>query len=456
MAFKAAIFDCDGTLVDSMPMWHDETVGLLQRHGVTDPEAVFVESEHLPLNEMCAYFHERYIPGASSQELVDELKARVRRSYAHDVRMLPGCRAFLDSLREAGIPMVVASSTTRPELEVALDAQGIRGYFRDVISTGGKIRSKKYPDVWYAALDVLGSRPEDTWVFEDAPFGTTSARKAGLHTVCLFSPHGDRDLDECAAACDILVHGYPELSVARLDDYAAPAAPGAGDAAQPAGDTLRALVVAGSPQVSSPELVARLASHADYVIAADGGADALMRAGARPDVFCGDADSATSDAVAWARSVVGRDIAFPVEKYATDLALAIDCARHEAARRGARLQLTVTSASGGRPDHALAVIGQLAAAADASPLLAEDGFSCRVLSPKGLATWRLGGEDVGRRFSAIAVAEGTVASERGLKWELDHRALPLLGDEGVSNVVAAPGASVTCHAGRLACFLLKR
>lgn len=454
MAFKAAIFDCDGTLVDSMPMWHDETVNLLREHGVSNVEAVFVESEHLPLDEMCEYFHERYIPGSSTQELLNEIKSRVRDAYAHKVRMLPGCRAFLESLRKAGIPMVVASSTTRPELEVALSAQGIRDYFADVISTGGKVRSKKYPDVWLAALDVLGSRPEDTWVFEDAPFGITSARKAGLHTVCLFSPHGDRDLEECAAASDILVHGYTELSVALLDDYAAPAAtvPQASDD----GHTLRALVVAGSPQASSPRLVSDLASRADYVIAADGGADVLMRAGVRPDVFCGDADSASGDAVAWARSVAGRDIAFPVEKYATDLALAIDCARHEAARRNARLELTVTSASGGRPDHALAVIGQLAAVSEASPLLAEDGFACRVLSPEGLATWKLSEGDVGSTFSAIAVAEGTVASERGFKWELDHRALPLLGDEGVSNVVVAPDSAVTCHAGRLACFLIAR
>ena len=107
MPFSAAIFDCDGTLVDSMPMWHRETVDLLKRHGVADPEAVFFESEPLPLHEMCAYLHEHYIPDATGDELASELLSGVRRGYAHDVRMLPGCRAFLDELRAAGIPMVI-------------------------------------------------------------------------------------------------------------------------------------------------------------------------------------------------------------------------------------------------------------------------------------------------------------------------------------------------------------
>ena len=157
MPFSAAIFDCDGTLVDSMPMWHRETVNLLKRHGVADPEAVFFESEPLPLHEMCAYLHERYIPDATGKELATELLSGVRRGYAHDVRMLPGCRAFLDELRAAGIPMVIVSATSRPELQVALEAQGIAGYFEDVISCGGRLRSKEYPDC--SARTATATRP---------------------------------------------------------------------------------------------------------------------------------------------------------------------------------------------------------------------------------------------------------------------------------------------------------
>ena len=130
--------------------------------------------------------------------------------------------------------------------------------------------------------------------------------------------------------CDVFVHGFAELSVPLLRDYERP---------RPAhGAPLAALVVAGSPEPSSPELVARLADEADYVVVADGGADVCRAAGVAPDVLCGDGDSASPEASAWARAAARSCVGFPTEKYATDLALALDCARHEAgpARSSAR------------------------------------------------------------------------------------------------------------------------
>lgn len=458
MPIKAAIFDCDGTLVDSMPLWHDVTVELLRRHHVADAEEAFVRTESLPMVEMCHAFHDEWGVEAEGEELVRELVDMVREGYRSRVSLLPGCRAFLDELASAGVRMVVASSTAPEELSVALSAQGVDGYFERVFSTGGPIRSKDYPDIWELVLDYLGTDPADTWVFEDAPFGMRTARSVGANTVCLFSPHGDRDLAACERYADILVHSYHELSLALLDDYARP--PQASPSAHPRLAPLRVLVVGASPERPSSTLLRSLAASTDYVIAADAGADALRSCGIAPDVFCGDADSATGESAAWARSVARADIEFPSEKYATDLALAISCACHEAARRNARLELTLTGVTGGRPDHALAVVGQLARNADASPRIVEDGFECRLLSPSGTACWELGGAHVpaagveGTLFSAIPVAEGTMLSERGFKWELDHRELPLLGDEGISNVVTSATASVECHAGAVAAFLL--
>lgn len=216
-------------------------------------------------------------------------------------------------------------------------------------------------------------------------------------------------------------------------------------------------MVDGSPEPSSVELVRRLARDADYVIAADRGAEVLLEAGVEPDVFCGDADSASSEVAAWAHGSARTDIRFPSEKYATDLALAIDCARHEAARQGCRPELIVTCASGGRADHQLAVMGLLAKSADASPRIVEDAFECRLLAPTGEATWRVGAEGaVGMTLSAIPLAEGTVVSERGMRWNLDHKRLQLLDDLGISNVVMGEDAEVTCHEGVLATFLIRR
>lgn len=444
-----AIFDCDGTLVDSMPMWNSLVEDTFDAHGIPKTPELLAEAEAHNFDDMCFWFHDRFGIGESGEALLAEIRAGVREHYVSDIPLFDGCRRFLDELKDAGVRMLILSATTEPEVRVALAAHGIDGYFERVIQTSETGSDKEHVEAYQYALDALGTPKDETWVFEDAPFAVRTSHDFGLKTVCLINDHDGRDPDFCAANSDILAHGYGELSLAILRDYAR--AEGSTEG------TLRALVVDGSPEPSGAELLRSLARDADFVIAADRGAVACRAAGVSVDLLCGDADSIDDASLAWAQGHVATELRYPSEKYATDLALAIDCARHEAARRGRELALTLTCASGGRPDHALAVLGRLAQARDAHPRLVEDGFECRVLSPEGTQSWRLGDEGVamGTTFSAIPLSEGTVVSERGMHWNLDRRLLAAFSDEGVSNVVESPDACVTCHEGILAAFMLR-
>ena len=445
MDVSGAIFDCDGTLVDSMGMWGSAFGWLCERHGATGVTQEQVES--LSLRDGCALLHDEYGVSAEADELYEEICARVREAYASEVPLMPGVRRLLDELAAAGVPMVVASSTPVRELRCALSAHGLDGYFQDVVSTedvGG--RDKEFPDVYLEAARRLGTPVEGTWVFEDAPFGVRTSRRAGFPVVGILNEHDGRREEDIRPWADVFVHSLEEVSLPLLRDYERPAAE--------KGAPLRALVIAGSPEPSAPSLVASLARGADYVICADGGADVCRAAGVVPDIFCGDADSASPAAAAWARSEARESVSLPVEKYATDLELAIECARHEASRREAPLSLTLTCASGGRPDHALAVVGLLALSRASSARLVEDGYEMRIVSASGERAWKLGERALGRTFSAVAVAPDTVVSERGMQWELTDKPMELLGDLGISNVVTSAGAEVSCASGAVAAFLL--
>lgn len=245
---------------------------------------------------------------------------------------------------------------------------------------------------------------------------------------------------------------------------------------------MRALLVAGSPEPSSPELVARLAKEAGLVVAVDRGADACRAAGVVPGAFCGDADTVSPDTLAWIRGLQGADAPelsvvpaddvretpevgqmgesfgirlFPPAKYDTDLSLAFSCARELARELGEPLEVTLTCASAGRMDHALAVFGVLTSNADLAPVLVEDAFECRILSPRGTDAWTFGEEARGKHFSFVALADGSVVSETGMRWNLDHYHVDALRDRGISNVVDDAGASITCHEGTVAAFLLE-
>ena len=460
MAILGAIFDVDGTLVDSMGMWADATEWIFAHYGAQMPEGYFERAESLALKEVCREAHEDFGLAGSTDEVYEAVCAHVRDCYAHSVAAHPHAREFLAELAAAGIAIVAASSTPVREYRVALEAHGMLGYFRDLVSTedvGG--RDKDFPDVYLEAMRRLGLDPADeaaraqVWVFEDAPFGVRTARKAGFEVAGIMTGHDGRREEDVRPWCDIYFHGYAELSLALLEDYARPQAQ-ARTASSPA-DPLEVLLVDGSPEPSAPALVAELAGAADYVVAVDRGAEVLLAAGREPDVFVGDADSVSPEAADWARAHARTDIRFPSEKYATDLALALDCAAHEAARAGRPLAVTLTCASGGRPDHSLAVIGLLASAPAASARMVEDGFELRVLKPEGQARWELGEAAVGRTFSAVAVAPGTRIDEEGMQWPLEDKPMDLLGDLGVSNVVVSAGAAVACRAGAVAAILLK-
>lgn len=243
-------------------------------------------------------------------------------------------------------------------------------------------------------------------------------------------------------------------------------------------DPARVLIVGGSPAAASPATVREAARGCDVVVAVDRGLDCVRAAGLAPDLFCGDADSVSEEgarqvAAAEATRAAGERPAFEVVRYNphkddTDLGLALG----ECARRWPGAPLRVTCLAGGNPDHALAVLGRLAAyassfaadgaaprtggaASEAGALpaveIVEDGFSARIVQTG--AVWRIDGAR-GARFSFVPLAaSGAVVSERGMRWELDRAHVALLDDLGISNVIERDRAAIACHDGIIACWL---
>lgn len=212
--------------------------------------------------------------------------------------------------------------------------------------------------------------------------------------------------------------------------------------------TCKILVVCGSPVVASADLLRQLTGECDHVVAADRGLDALLGAGLGCDVYVGDADT-VSDA---GRVLVDAATDFEVERHDpykdnTDLALALDSVR----RLWPGAEVVATCATGGRPDMALSVLGLLADYEDAPVWIAEDKVVARFLHAG--ESWTIEGAE-GKTFSIIAIAPGTVVSEHGLEWELDHSPLGLLADTGISNIVRTT-AKITVHTGVAIGFLLR-
>lgn len=215
----AFIFDCDGTLVNSSPVWGHAQVELLRRHGVDVTVDVFAQFEHLSLEDECQAYHDTWGIGVNGKEVYRELGDILIDGYSK-VPPREGLLAFLEQAKAAGIAMCVATSTPAELVQSALSAAGLDRYMEFITTTGEAGRSKQFPDVYELALRRLeehhGHKFERAWVFEDAVFGLKSSGTAGFKRVGIYDPHGRMERDEVRASCDIFIDSYEELDLARV------------------------------------------------------------------------------------------------------------------------------------------------------------------------------------------------------------------------------------------------
>ncbi len=220
---RAFIFDCDGTLIDSMGMWLTIYPELVARYGISMTPEDFAATESLALPDEIAYYHEKLGIGESAEALIAELRGMLADRYAHTIPLREGVAGFLEQARAAGIPMAIATSTDEDLVRGALVRLGIDGFFPVLVTTAEAGASKEHPDVYDLALERLcaatGSEVpghRDVWVFEDAMFGLASSGSAGYRRVGVYDPHGRADREVVRSRCEIFVDEFSELSLERI------------------------------------------------------------------------------------------------------------------------------------------------------------------------------------------------------------------------------------------------
>ncbi|MEV7036888.1 HAD family hydrolase [Amycolatopsis sp. NPDC051061] len=184
MPTRALVFDFDGTLADTesavLQSWRE----VFRDHGVELPmEAWYavIGTQHTT-PAMFALLAE-HVPGIDPEALRPVTRARVLK-LLEKLGPREGVRSYLEDARKNGLKLAVASSSSGAWVNPHLERLGIDGYF-DAVLTGDLHKAKPDPDLYLAALDALGARPQETIAFEDTPHGVTSAKAAGLTCVAV-------------------------------------------------------------------------------------------------------------------------------------------------------------------------------------------------------------------------------------------------------------------------------
>lgn len=181
-----AIFDMDGTLVDSMGYWQSLEREFLVSKGVTDGlENILERTKPLTLLEAAALFSEYCNLDGTPEQLEKEVLSMMEAHYRSDVVIKPGVIDYLENLRQQGVVMCVASATPRPLVELCLKRLGLDHYFSFLLSCMEVGAGKRQPDVFLEAARRLGAKPEETAVFEDSVYAVRTAHAAGFHVVAI-------------------------------------------------------------------------------------------------------------------------------------------------------------------------------------------------------------------------------------------------------------------------------
>ena len=212
MRLQSAIFDMDGTLLDSMPMWQGLGPGLLHHFGV-EPEADLLERlKPMTLRQGTAYCRQVYHLDATEEELMGLLERRVHDFYHNEVQAKPGVQKFLSLLKMEGVWMYVATATDRHLAEAALRHAGIDGYFRGIVTSAEVSRGKEEsPEIYERAMTRLRSNKKDTVIFEDALHAVRTAKAAGFRVAAVYDPAAESDQAELRQLADYYIRSFEEM-----------------------------------------------------------------------------------------------------------------------------------------------------------------------------------------------------------------------------------------------------
>ena len=211
---RAAFFDMDGTLVDSMWMWTD----IDQRYLARFPEAqrcdirlLQKEIEGLGMLETAAYFRQRFSIADPIPKILREWDEMALELYKTRVPLKPGAAVLLQEMKGKGMKLGVCTSNSSRLAGVALEVNGVRSLF-DVVLTADEVgRGKPNPDIYLEAAKRTGVSPEDSIVFEDILNGVIAGKRAGMK-VCAVSDenYADRQ-DALAREADYYIQDFREI-----------------------------------------------------------------------------------------------------------------------------------------------------------------------------------------------------------------------------------------------------
>ena len=208
---QGAIFDMDGTIIDSMWVWYTINKDYLYKRNLSMPPDLKEKIETMTFKESALYFKDRFQIEDSVETIMDEWNEMAKSSYSNGVKLKPGVYEYLTKLKEKDIKIGLATSNYSKLVDLALSQNNIKHFFDAITTTEEVEREKSFPDIYLLTAKKLNVEPEKCVVFEDILPAIKGAKLAGMTVVGVQDEYSLDQWESIMEHSDHWIEKYDEL-----------------------------------------------------------------------------------------------------------------------------------------------------------------------------------------------------------------------------------------------------
>lgn len=215
--FKAAIFDMDGTLLDTMYIWRHLAPAYLERNNIQVPDDLTDKLAIMGISRAVEFLIENFKLEISHDALHQELINILADYYRYKAVFKPGAEEFLQKLRERNIPTMVFSATPEHLLHLALNRlDGVKYFSHGLLSCTTIQCGKNKPEAFFTAARHIGHKMDDVMIFEDAWYAASTAKNAGF-AVTVMADEQEHRIPEMRALADFYIeNSFDEFPIDKF------------------------------------------------------------------------------------------------------------------------------------------------------------------------------------------------------------------------------------------------
>ena len=208
---KVALFDFDGTLVDSMPIWGEKMFRLLRMQGITPPDGLLRTITPLGDAGTLNYYQKNFKLTMTKEEMQKEMDSYALPLYTNEISLKEGVLDYLKALKDHGIKLYILTASPHKMFEPCLERLNILELFEEAWCCDDFKKVKSNPEIYLDVAKTIGVKPEEITFFDDNKVAILTAKEAGLHTIAVYDKSSENDKEDMQQAADYYCDSYRDM-----------------------------------------------------------------------------------------------------------------------------------------------------------------------------------------------------------------------------------------------------